>query len=781
MRTAAIFLLLSSAAAAQVTVTGQFRYEDRTYDGTGFTGTAFRPVRQAEIELLSSGSTLVISTTDETGSFSFANIPSGLSLQVRVYARRVGGRINATVRNNAGANAIYAAISGTIDSSTTSSFGTLDLLRGGAGPAFNIFDCAVKSFQHLAALEPGLSLTPPPMNIFWELNSPNGTYFDGSVNGIFLLGLTSDPDQYDDDIILHEMGHWVAATFSKDDTLGGAHSVVDQLDPRTSWSEGWAHYWSATVRRFFSSEYSNPELQVDNFGSGRSVFDIELPSFPTLAIMATNELAVVAVLWDISDGGALEPFDTVSGFEAEIWRTLSVRIPARSNITLEDFHAGLSLEAPAIMPAVTGSETTAGIFKDRLIRYYVDGSEPNNTPGAPAPLPLGPVGLLQRTFYDSTDDDWFTLSATPGTLVVETLNLGDGADTGLQLYDATGTTLLASNDNRAAGDRTSRITLSLLVNTTFLVHVVRVGSVVEYGYYDLRAQILLNGPPAILSVSASALSGIAPLRVTFSASVSDPDGGSLEYLWDFDGDSLVDWSSLQGPDVTMTYDEAGTYAATLKVVDSGESTVGSAPLTITVWAADSPSIIPTVSVGSGAAPLTVTFDATLSGLVSTSYLWDFDGDGIADSASVTGPGATFTFRRPGTYSPRLIVRDRFGRAYRVPAPPVTVTATSPPSVSSFAVSGGYLPYAATFSMTHSSLGGSGSIAIDLDGDGRFDFVRAPTSTGSSSFLRELQRAGTFGARVRVIDSAGVAAETTATYTARSLGAAGWMVDPRDTD
>src|SRR6185295_17018214 len=142
----------------------------------------------------------------------------------------------------------------------------------------------------------------------------------------------------------------------------------------------------------------------------------------------------------------------------------------------------------------------------------------------------GPAGLTERTFYAAGDEDWYRVDAPAGILLIETLNLGDGCDTLLQLYDAGGTTLIDQNDDRSAVDRSSRLLRTLAAPTTFLVRVVRQGAVVEYGYYDLRAQIVINVPPVLTSVSASALSGPAPLRVTFSANVSDPDGGSFEYL-----------------------------------------------------------------------------------------------------------------------------------------------------------------------------------------------------------------------------------------------------------
>jgi PKD repeat protein len=782
VKTLALLLALSSAAAAQVT--GTVRYEDRTYDGSGFTGTAMRPVRQAEFDLLrsSDGTLLASGVTDNSGSFSIAGLPPSEVIRLRIYARRSGGQINAIVRTNQAANALYAATTAPLDTSVTTAFGTVDILiSGGAAPAFNIFDCAVKTFQYLATLQPTLPAIPPILSVYWEAGTTNGTYFERTLNSVFLLGSSSDPDEYDDDIILHEMGHWVAFNFSKDDTLGGSHTIIDQLDPRTSWSEGWAHYWSGAVRLWVGAEYVAPNLQVDNFGVGHSVFDLEAPSFPTQTIMATNEVAVGSILWHIPEAAAGTPGDLRTDRELEIWKSVSVRIPAQTQISLEDFHDGLALEAPAIMPGVTGSETTAGIFKGRLVRYYPDGSEPNNSPGAAALLPLGPAGLALRTFYPAGNEDWYSVAATPGTLVVETLNLGDGADTVLELYDSAGVTLIGRNDNRTPTDRSSLVTQVVTVPTTFLVRVLGTGGILEYGYYDVRAQIVVNAPPVITGLGTSATSGTAPLRVTFSASMSDPDGGSHEYQWDFKGDGHFDTSSFEGPNVTTTYDEPGTYTATLRVIDSGDSAVTSF-VTITVL----PQAVPTITMSptppAGLAPLTVAFNATLTGAVPTAYLWDFEGVGVFDTLSSTTAAAPFTFRSPGTFFPRLLVRDSQGRATRGIASAITVTAgPSPPSIASFSVPNGLIPYAATFSVGHSDLGATGTVEFDLDGDGRYDFITVPGSSTGTSFVAEIQRAGSFTPRVRVTDSAGRSASSTATFNSRSLGVTGWMVDPRAGD
>jgi PKD repeat protein len=797
VRTLIVFLALSSAAAAQVT--GTIQYQDRTYTSGGFTGVAPRPVRQAEIEIVRASDNFVFSSgaTGDDGSFSLSGVPAGEVVRFRLYARRTAPQLNIVVRNNPTANLLYAVASGTLDTSVSTSFGTVTLsIASGSAQVFNIFDCAVKSFEYMLFLDPATT-NVPLMLVYWEPGTQNGTYFDRAPNAIFLLGDPADPDEFDDDIILHEMGHWVAFNYSKDDTLGDRHAVYEQLDPRTSWSEGFAHYWSAAVRRHENfrlstlpgpppPEYAAPNLQVDNKGIGNGVFDIEGPSFPTQAVMATNELAVACVLWDITDVVNESPFDTLSGNEPEIWRVLHNRIPTRANITLEDFHAGLELEAPAIMAAVTGDEVNPGIFKDRLIRYYPDSNESNDSAGAAIPLPLGAAGLLQRTFFRPAvthdgDEDWYTVDATVGTLVVETLNLGDGADTLLQLYDATGSVLLDSNDNRTPGDRSSLIARVIAAPTTFLVRVRASGVAVQYGYYDLRAQVVVNGPPIITSVSASATSGSAPLRVTFSGSISDSDGGAHEFQWDFNGDGIADWSSLEGPGATTTYDEPGTYISTLRVLDSGDSLV-TVPITITVQPSAAPTIALSASPSLGSAPFTVSFNATVTGVVPAAYLWDFDGDGVIDHVSVTSPAATFVFRSGGVFFPRLLVRDNQGRGTRAVGPSVSVAAgASPPTISSFVAGSGFLPYSSTFTIAHSDLGPLGTVELDLEGDKQYDLIAPPGSSTGSTFSVPIQCFGTLLPRVRVTDSAGRSVTASTSYSSRVLGAAGWMVDPRQGD
>ena len=75
-----------------------------------------------------------------------------------------------------------------------------------------------------------------------------------------------------------------------------------------------------------------------------------------------------------------------------------------------------------------------------------------------------------------------------------------------------------------------------------------------------------NNPPVISSITATPSSGFAPLTVTFTVSASDPEGDTLTYHYDFDGDGYWDKEGSENS-VTHTYSTPGTYTAKVEVED----------------------------------------------------------------------------------------------------------------------------------------------------------------------------------------------------------------------
>ena len=72
-----------------------------------------------------------------------------------------------------------------------------------------------------------------------------------------------------------------------------------------------------------------------------------------------------------------------------------------------------------------------------------------------------------------------------------------------------------------------------------------------------------NHAPTV-TVAADQTIGLAPLTVSFTSDVEDPDGDSVRYEWDFDADGRTDSRSANP---THTYEDTGVFFATLQVTD----------------------------------------------------------------------------------------------------------------------------------------------------------------------------------------------------------------------
>lgn len=160
-----------------------------------------------------------------------------------------------------------------------------------------------------------------------------------------------------------------------------------------------------------------------------------------------------------------------------------------------------------------------------------------------------------------------------------------------------------------------------------------------------------NLPPEVVATGAPS-SGAIPLVVSLDASgSSDPENGTLTYLWDF-GDGTPS-STEESP--SHTYTDVGKFTAVVTVTDDyGNSVQGS--VSIDAQAENyPPSAEPAATPVSGISPLDVQFTANASdpnGDILT-YEWDF-GDGTPVSGE-TDPAHTYT--APGTYVAEVTVSD----------------------------------------------------------------------------------------------------------------------------
>jgi len=88
----------------------------------------------------------------------------------------------------------------------------------------------------------------------------------------------------------------------------------------------------------------------------------------------------------------------------------------------------------------------------------------------------------------------------------------------------------------------------------------------------------INNPPTA-NVTATPNTGTAPLTVVLSANASDPEGAPLTYNWNF-GDPASTNNSSAAANPTHTYNNAGTYAASVTVSDGPNLVTSSATIVV---------------------------------------------------------------------------------------------------------------------------------------------------------------------------------------------------------
>ena len=398
---AALMLLLAPAAHA-FTASGRFLYEDRLFNGNGYTGAVQNlPIRRARIEIVNAVTQQVLGSgaTDAAGFFAVA--VTGQTLPVNAYARCItDGRpagyqvrvVDNFVRNVATGqleltgSTLYSITSDiVVNHSPTqdlqfSTYLIQDTDGMGVAQAFNIFDNGVDFFDWVA--QPQVNGALPTAAQFlvyaWKAtgtpgNPPPVFGSNYSLQGVFIgAEPNADTDGWSDTVILHETGHWLDDLFSRSDNPGGAHYIGDNdANVRLAYGEGSATYHCAKVRELRAttrtnllgqpidalvSLYADLEIPppVGTPGALSFSYDFETGNFANTGAPigqrgSANETNVTSALWDMVDGPSTpdatpgvddDPMEVSDGAAWGIEHDYLPSVPPANVITVEDYWQG---------------------------------------------------------------------------------------------------------------------------------------------------------------------------------------------------------------------------------------------------------------------------------------------------------------------------------------------------------------------------------------------------------------------------------------------------------
>ena len=260
-----------------------------------------------------SGNTLVSTVTDNQGLYSM-RVAANTSIRVRISAKLLqtsGVTWDVKVTDNTASDALYAVQGDIFNTGTADSTRSFNMPSGWDGTSYSgdrsaapfaVLDAIYDTMQKFAAADSSLEF--PALEVHWsENNNPAsgdlpsgdiGTSFYSSGK-IYLLGdADTDTDEYDRHVLIHEWGHYFENKLSRSDSVGGSHSLVERLDMRVAFGEGWGNALSGIITDDpFYRDSTGPQQNTD------FSFSVETNNYAENGWF--NEGSVQSVIYDIYD------------------------------------------------------------------------------------------------------------------------------------------------------------------------------------------------------------------------------------------------------------------------------------------------------------------------------------------------------------------------------------------------------------------------------------------------------------------------------------------------
>ncbi len=467
------------------------------------------PVRGATVQAIATNGQTVLATTttDASGNYS-VTVTGNTDVFIRVRAEMVRTGTpswNFTVRDNTATEALYTLDGPSSSSGAANSTRNLAARSGwtaGSGytgtraaAPFAILDAAYQAYQ--LVLSADANAVFPELRMFWSTRNvpcdPGANFCDGSgaalgrgeigttfftpgtTDRIFVLGSAgTDTDEFDAGVIAHEWGHYYQDNFSRDDSLGGPHTITAQLDLRVAFSEGWGNAFSGMAR--------GDPLYRDSFGANQATgFGINVETSANLSNAGWfNEGSVQSVFWDLFDSVA-DGVDNVSLGFGPIHSVMTGRVRTTSAFTsIYPLLVGLRAARPADTAAIDA--LVVGVPGQRIVAGADDfgsgetnsGTDPQSLPIYRTILPGGAATVCSTNAlgtYNALGNRRllrFDLASSGNVTVVATL-VGAGATSDPDMFLFGAGVELASADSGVANSET--LTRSGLAAGTYILEV----------------------------------------------------------------------------------------------------------------------------------------------------------------------------------------------------------------------------------------------------------------------------------------------------------------------
>lgn len=294
----------------------------------------------------------------------------------------------------------------------------------------------------------------------------------------------------------------------------------------------------------------------------------------------------------------------------------------------------------SVDPAIIGEVTPSSITFDASSESYV--------------VKVKNTGEDNLVLQLSTSADWIVLSKTTLTIgknstgdFTVTVNPAAGNLTPGQTYDNQKITIVGTSQSleQTAGKSPSEIEVSF--------------------NYPVG-----NEPPEISEITYTTVADASPIEVheeiTFTANASDPEGGVIQYRWDF-GDGFTSWSGLETK--THTFLTEGSKTVTVEVrEENNDEMKDNEPISITINSNTAPNIVLNTDYQNDThyPGESIIFDAhettdQNSGDDNIEYSWFFQGEDDSTAFSENDDYYTHTFNNAGTFQCFVRAKDEYGK------------------------------------------------------------------------------------------------------------------------